>query len=480
MEQIRQVLKEKTALSPSEIERLAQVGRNMQLLADLGYADIVLYAKASGGGYLIAGEAKPNTAISLYPENRAGKVVRKAPNSTVKDLFGGSGQEEVGTFDLGGRQVEAKSVPLAEDDKVIGVLSRELALPRPASEMERTYMEMADRLLEMLRDNSLVGTNTPNFTTTRTAGDGIINMNPYGMVIYASPNAVSIYRRLGVEGNLVGKRMQDISPDEPAVLTAIEAHRASQEESAEKGRIILKRAIPLLERGHLRGILGLVRDVTELRRREQELRIKEATIREIHHRVKNNLQTIASLLRLQARRLKTSEARDALLESVSRISSIAVVHDILAGQRRESVDFAELVGRIGEVVAQGVSTHDGSVTIEVKGASGEVPAEVATPLAMVVTELIHNAMEHAFKGVDSGRITVGLARKGRRLDVEVADNGVGLPEGFDLASSSNLGLQIVQTLLHDELHGEMKLSSKAGAGTKIKFSVGILGDGRKE
>ncbi|RJQ54159.1 MAG: ATPase [Actinobacteria bacterium] len=479
MERVRRILKEKTSLSQAQIERLVQVARNMQLLADLGYADLFIYTKTPDGKYLIAAEAKPNTAVSLYPENRAGEIMPKAPNRSVQELFDGGKDEAVEVFDLGGRQVEAKTVPVAEGGAIAGVLSRELALPGPTSEMERTYMGMADQLLEMLRDNSLVGTATPYFTTTRTAGDGIITMEPDGRVSYASPNAVSIYRRLGVEGNMVGRPIQEMSPVEPAVVTALEAHRASQEEGAERGRVILKRAIPLLEEGRLTGILAIVRDVTDLRRREQELRIKEATIREIHHRVKNNLQTIASLLRLQARRLRTDEARNALLESVSRISSIAVVHEILAGQEHESIDFAELVGKIGDVVGQAVAPRDSNIEIRVKGASGEVPAEVATPLAMVITELIQNAMEHAFKGADRGRIAVRLERKGRRLDVEVADDGVGLPEGFELSSSSNLGLQIVQTLVHDELHGELRLSSKPGSGTKIRIALGI-GDREKE
>ncbi len=467
---MRQLVKDHTSLSEAEIDRLAEVTHTMQLLADLSYADILLFCRTEGGAFMVVAEAKPNTAISLYSENRVGTILDEPENPAVVEVFTVDSSQEVAKQSLDGQQIEIKAVPVIFDKEAIAVLSREIKLPGPTSEMEHMYMSMADQILKMVSNDELVGMGSPSFSTTRTAGDGIMKIESDGSIAYASPNAVSIYRRLGVEGNLVGRRIQEISRYEEAVVRALEAKRVRQKETTERGRTVLRRAIPLLDNGNLTGALAIVRDVTDLRRRDQELRIKEATIREIHHRVKNNLQTIASLLRLQARRLRSAEARDALLESVSRISSIAVVHEILAGQEAETVDFGELVGKISDVVLQGIGTH-AELKVEVKGKSGMVPADTATSLAMVVTELMQNAFEHAFTDGRAGTVTVSLERRGRRLDVAVADDGVGLPKGFDLASQANLGLQIVQTLVHDELNGELKISSNRG--TKVRISLGV-------
>lgn len=474
MQRIRQLAKEHTNLSGEQIERLVEVRHTMQLLADLSYADILLYCKTKGGACITVAEAKPNTAISLYAENRVGAILDEPDNPGVVRAFADEGQFEVFEQEMDDQKVEIKAVPIIVDGRTIAVVSREMKLPGPSSEMEEVYMSMADQILMMLRDNELVGMSAPSFSATRTAGDGIMKVDNDGTIAYASPNAISIYRRLGVEGNLVGRRIQETSPYEEPVVKALEAKRARQKETSERGRVILKRAIPLLDAGKLTGALSIVRDITDLRRKDQELRIKEATIREIHHRVKNNLQTIASLLRLQARRLRSTEAREALLESVSRISSIAVVHEILAGQEKETVDFAGLVTKIAEVVVQAVGARESMPSVQVKGTSGMVPAETATSLAMVVTELIQNALEHGFKDGRAGDVLVVLKRRGRRLDIEVADNGVGLPEGFDLAASSSLGLEIVQTLVRDELKGELDISSDEG--TTVKLVVGIPGE----
>lgn len=471
MLRIRRICKEHTDLTGPQIDRLAQVSRNMQLLADLSYADIILYCRTKNAQTIVGAEAKPSTATSLYADERVESVLDESVNSAVAGVLEGGRSQELLTFELEGREVQVKAIPISLDGVVIAAMSRELALPEPDSEMELMYMSMADQMLLMLRDNQLVGMSAPSFSATRTAGDGIMKIDADGAVAYASPNAVSIYRRLGVTGNLVGRRIQEMSLYEGAVGTALEAKRAHQEETAEKGRAILKRAIPLLDGGRLLGALAIVRDVTDLRARDKELRIKDATIREIHHRVKNNLQTIASLLRLQARRLKTDEGRNALMESVSRISSIAVVHEILAGQEKESVDFASLVSKIADVVSQAMASRDSDIAIRIEGTSGIIPAVTATPLAMVVTELIQNAMEHAFSTGRKGTVTISLDRKGRRLDVEVADDGIGLPDGFSMSSSSNLGLQIVQTLVNDELHGELKISGNRG--TRIRIALGI-------
>ncbi|MDQ3953649.1 MAG: sensor histidine kinase, partial [Actinomycetota bacterium] len=191
----------------------------------------------------------------------------------------------------------------------------------------------------------------------------------------------------------------------------------------------------------------------------------DTTIREIHHRVKNNLQTIASLLRLQSRRLSSDEARAALTESVLRVGSIALVHETLSEEPGDVAEFGEVARRIGRMVGEGLVLPERCVRIEIEGAAGPLGADLATPLAVVLTELLQNAVEHAFPEGSDGTVTVDLARVDGEVRMVVRDDGVGL----DVAAlhGSRLGLQIVRSLV-DELGGEFSIESERGTRAEVR------------
>ena len=240
-----------------------------------------------------------------------------------------------------------------------------------------------------------------------------------------------------------------------------------------QGATVLLRALPLHPGGEPRGALVLVRDVTELRHRDRQLVGKDATIREIHHRVKNNLQTVAALLRLQARRMVVPEARTALEESVRRVASIAMVHETLSQALQDVVPFDDIADRV-LVMCADVAAPESSVEVRRTGGFGELPAEVATVLALVLTELVQNAVEHAYPDAAAGRIEVHADRSERGLRVTVTDQGAGLPAGFDLAASPRLGLRIVRTLVDGELRGTIALEPGPGdAGTRAVLDVPV-------
>ena len=215
----------------------------------------------------------------------------------------------------------------------------------------------------------------------------------------------------------------------------------------------------------------LTRDISELRRRDRLLLSKDATIREIHHRVKNNLQTISSLLRLQGRRFDSPEAKMAIEESVRRIRSIALVHETLSRGAGDDVAFIEIVRPLVRMVEEGMSSPDHPVTFHVEGDAGVLPATVATPLSVVLNELLQNAIDHAFPGeldlqATPGSVVVTLHNDGERLRATVVDDGVGLPDGFALDDATGLGLSIVRTLVTTELVGEISLATGEGGGDR--------------
>jgi hypothetical protein len=242
------------------------------------------------------------------------------------------------------------------------------------------------------------------------------------------------------------------------------------------GSVVQLRTIPLVVHGGRSGALILLRDVTELRNRERELITKDATIREIHHRVKNNLQTVAALLRLQARRSAAPEARAALAEAVRRVGSIAIVHETLSEAAEEIVDFDDVASRVAMMAGE-VSMAETRVIPSLRGKFGRLPAATATPLALVLTELMQNALQHGLSRPvadnDFGTLLVTASREDNRLAVSVADNGSGLPPGFDLDQATSLGLQIVRTLVVGELGGSLEIGSRDGGGTIVSVELPV-------
>jgi two-component sensor histidine kinase len=248
------------------------------------------------------------------------------------------------------------------------------------------------------------------------------------------------------------------------IKAALAGESPARMELEARGATVLFRVLPLHPDGKAEGALVLVGDVTEVRNRDRQLLSKDATIREIHHRVKNNLQTVAALLRLQARRVESPDARAALEESVRRVASIAMVHETLAVSLDERVDFDGVVDRLLESLSD-VAGAGTRVRLERTGSFGILVADVATPLVMVLTELVQNAVEHGFpEDTDTGTVTVTAFRLGRRMSVVVADDGTGLPDGFALDASERLGLQIVRTLVTAELGGSIEVRPRARAG----------------
>jgi two-component sensor histidine kinase len=289
-------------------------------------------------------------------------------------------------------------------------------------------------------------------------------------------------------GAHLGKLCADIAvstgPTDEALIETASGRKARDTELAnDRGNAMRLRSIPLRPAGERIGALVLVRDVTELRRRDRELMTKDATIREIHHRVKNNLQTVAALLRLQARRLDEPRGKAALQEAVRRVGSIAIVHETLSQTLDERVNFDEIADRVLNMVmdfsASTLGNTYGGVPAEPVrprrvGSFGVLGATVATPLAMVLTELLQNAFEHGLDGGAGTLLEVTAQRREDRLFITVVDDGRGLPMGFDPSSNGNLGLQIVRTLVQGELGGEFDMRQRDGGGTvvSLEFAAG--------
>jgi two-component sensor histidine kinase len=323
------------------------------------------------------------------------------------------------------------------------------------------------------REDDVVGPGLPR------VGDGVILLDGQRAVEFATPNASNALHRLGIFASAEGRRLEDMGLSTRAISRAYEYALPSLEE-VERGHdvAIIFHCVPLVSQGHVTGVLILLRDVSDLRQLNRAVLVKDAAIREVHHRVKNNLQTISSLLRLQSRRSTEPETIDALREAERRVRSIAVVHEVLSREPGEMVEFDEIVTSLVALVEDSVLVSH-PVEIMVDGDLGTLSTDVATPLAVVLAELLTNAVEHAFEEFSDdvrevGVVTLKLSVEGGTAIAEIRDNGRGLGDGFSLAAPKSLGLAIVRDLVRSQLRGSIEMESVApekGGGTYVRVAV---------
>jgi two-component system, sensor histidine kinase PdtaS len=478
------LVREHTDLTESDLEWLHVLVSDWQLLADLSFADLLLWLPDRTDSYFRVGaQMRPTTGPTAYVDDLVGLVIPRGRRPLVDAAFDeGTIRREGDPEWRDGVPVRVEAIPVRREGEVIAVIGRHtnLLTARTPSRLELTYLECASDLARMIAEGSFPfpGQQAELLSSPR-VGDGIIRLDRSGFVVYASPNALSAYRRLGLTADLIGthlgrstaKLVRPAGPTEEAV-SAVASGRAPRDTDIQgEDATVQLRAIPLTPGENRIGALVLVRDVTELRGRERELVTKDTTIREIHHRVKNNLQTVAALLRLQARRLGPAEGRAALQEAVRRVGSIAIVHETLSQTLDERVDFDQIADRVVGMVAD-VSTAESVVRPRRVGSFGVLPPALVTPLAMALTEILQNSIEHGL-GEGPGLLVVEAERHAGRLRVVIDDDGIGLPDGFDQDQSSNLGLQIVRTLVGTELGGQMEMGPRPGGGTRVVLDIPV-------
>jgi len=488
MANLEELAQERSRLSPAETDHLQRLLGTWGLLADLSFSDLMLFGrdrKASDkGAMVVLGQIRPTTSQTLFVNDWVGRVVSAVERPLVDETFrtGAAAEGEVPPGATEGPLRET-CIPVVFGGRTIAVLTKDAKqnVDRQDGVLERTYLEVFHRFAQMIEAGEFpfAGEVDRGVVMPR-VGDGVMVLDADERVQFASPNAISALHRIGVHANSEGARFEELGlPDSP-VRAAFALARPSAEEIERGPNVtVLLRIVPLLAQGVVTGAIVLMRDISELRRRDLMLLSKDATIREIHHRVKNNLQTISALLRLQGRRLSSPEAKIAVEESVRRIRSIALVHETLSITIGDDVPFIEIVRPLVRMVEEGLISPERPIRFMVSGDAGILPADVATPLAVVLTELLQNAVDHAFSSAptDDAIVHVELENTGTRMRVTVTDNGVGTAPGFTIDDSTGLGLSIVRTLVTTELGGTIGFSAGEGdpdrPGTAVRISVPV-------
>jgi two-component sensor histidine kinase len=476
MPSLSKFLADNRDLTEKEADWLQHLVGDWNLLSDLLRSDLVLWLDESDGPLAVA-HCRPATGSTVYYEDPVGTVRSPAPEDAEgaeisRLLAGGEPSEEPTRIEREGRSATGLLVPVRKGSRTLAVLAAEAPESESAaSDNEIHQRRLGARLLRMLQTG---------------VGDGVVELDEAGVVQWTSPNARSAFHRFGIDGDMAGLTLAELStevlqsrsPVDESLPLVLMGRAAWRSDMQARGGTLSLRAVPLTEAGKRTGAVILVRDVTELRRRERELITKDATIREVHHRVKNNLQTVAALLRMQSRRMKTDEAREALAEAMRRVSTIALVHESLLQGSEEAVHFDEVIDRCLRLAVDAASATvhragsprltDAQVEVRTEkiGRVGTIRAEEATPLALVVTELATNAVEHGLSET-GGTLTIRSERTGSHLVICIEDDG----DGMGAAKPTGLGTNIALTLVQGQLGGTLTWEDRPDGGTRATVDV---------
>jgi len=473
----------------ANIEWLTRLQSEWQLVADLLFADLVLWVPTKDGSFVAAGHARPSSAATVFYRDISGEPIRKEWLATVRQAFETAQIVEQKSSDtLAGLPTRFSAIPVqkesadaADTSGPIAVITRHtnLSESRTPNKIQLNYVSCGKELLQMITEGTFPDYSSPTGRRRGAprANDGLLRLDVDGNVSFASPNGLSAFSRLGIEGEIEGKSLAEVATkivkaqstvDEslPLVLTGKAPWRADLES---KDVTLSVRAIPLMKSGARTGAIVLCREITELRRQEQQLLTKDATIREIHHRVKNNLQTVASLMRIQMRRTTSDEAKEALEQAIRRVSAIALVHNTLAEGFSDEVNFDEVFESSMRLVGELATDSSREIKLRIDGKFGQLDSGLATPLAVALTEVVTNAASHGL-GEHGGSILITPRQTAKQLTIEVEDNGVGFEKD---AIGKGLGTQIIRTLIEGELRGKISWFSPKDGGTKVAISIPI-------
>lgn len=300
--------------------------------------------------------------------------------------------------------------------------------------------------------------------------DGLMVVDAQKVIIAVNNKARHIFQVLHV-ADVLGRRTNDLAINWPLVGMVIDTGIAESKQFFMHGRLLLMKVLPVPACPKSNCAIVILQDITELHKKDEELLIKSAVIKEIHHRVKNNLQTIVSLLRLQERRTESSEAKSILHDCIGRVNSIAVVHEYLSQQGDGMIDVGKVAKSIYQALVSSMLNSDFVLETDFATDNVLLPSEKATSIALILNELLQNAIEHAFAGRTNGKLTVRFNDSGSCYELLIADNGVGLPADFSWQQSSSLGLKIIKTMAEADLKGSFALVPLADGGVQASVII---------
>ncbi|MCB0078689.1 MAG: histidine kinase N-terminal domain-containing protein [Anaerolineales bacterium] len=465
----------------------------MPLLADLERGDLLLYRQISPTTLQLVAQAAPHSVPPIYAAPLQETTAPVADNPAVAAVIAGRPRAAAPRQLAGHRSpIMQRAYPIRDAGQPVAVLVVEKSLVEHERHAvrRRPFRAALRDLHNMVTEGE--GAALAALSPFREV-DGILLVDKRGQITYVSSLGSYLFRQLGYSEELIGQSIDRLeSADKALVRRAFDHPIPFEEEFMEGERIWIRKVIPIrgplarLPRriehwqpngfgdAHIRNVMILIHDATAARRKVEEQQVRHAMVQEIHHRVKNNLQTVASLLRIQARRQPEEAGRRALTDATHRILSVAVVHEFLS-QHEQRINLRSVAQRIVQQVRDSVIDQQQQIDLAVDGDTIFLPAHQTTMVALVINELLLNALEHGFGEGRSGSIRISCHEEGDDVTLRLVDDGAGLPDTFSLEASNSLGLTIVQTIVTQDLRGDFQLQQGEAGQTEalVRFRKAV-------
>lgn len=447
----RMLCQKYTSLTDDEISYLESYNTLLPAMANAEKADVFVDCRtATGRSAIVVCEAKPQTVPSNYSSSILGMMIQWSDEPAVDR-----------SFRLGVSTAGMRAVSMPEDRRIVqsvdpifyrGRLIAVLIYEKPAMDVE-----------------SILSASQPAPTDTSAdlgwsavadaLGEAVVFLDQNRQVCGYNREAERLYRAMGYVGELLGMPGSNIQP------AAAEACDGAWHETCMVNRNLQYRKLSLTD-GKAAEVL-IMRDITEQRRLEQELNFQKTALRELRHRMKNSLQMMANLIRARGYEVESlTEAQSGMMDAANRLLSLTATLDGPVQASPEKVSLLQVIRHIRQYTLQTLVNSTGNITIQVSGQDVEVRPDCADSIALVVNELLQNALKHAFPSGAAGTVWIELQSGRPASRITVRDNGVGLQK--DQTRSGGIGLELVYTIVRDRLMGECDLESGPD-GTRVTF-----------
>ncbi|PFJ16601.1 ethanolamine utilization protein [Bacillus cereus] len=464
--QIYYLCKKYTNLSNAEIKKIVESLQNIIILKKYDEYDVFVdvLSKFSNEARVVY-HRQPRKGKSLYKKSAVGdRALRENEPGVLRTLETGISSHDLVAKTQENQPVRQTVYPIKNKGKVIAVLIVEKDISGAIKDnfniVKNQYdiEDVSSTLTTMVRFNESI---------SNQLDDAILVFDKYGYVRLKNSIADIYYRNLGYLEDIQGLHYDNLSLDQTTFGNMMTKDTSSVcKKEIRIGEYYFSVKKKFIYEKDFR-LVVILHDLTEMKDKEAEIISKSVAIREIHHRVKNNLQTVASLLRIQGRRCKSDEAKKCLNESVNRILAIAATHELLSKQLGDCVDMMEVIRAISYNIQRCfIDCKNVNVRMDVHQAI-HIDSDRTVAIALIINELMQNSYEHAFNDNRNGTIRVNIIEEQGYITIEVNDDGT----GFDIATcvNKNLGLTIVQSYVKDKLKGSIHMNSSVN-GTNITIT----------
>lgn len=459
---IRKIATTQTYLNDNEIEKIIEVSKSLDLMANFYEADVFIDVLSKNNDEAIVVAHSKCREKSLYCENVIGeKALIENEPGVISCLKTGEKKRDIKALTQEYKLVKQNIQPITLDEKIIAVLIVEKDISSEVKEEFDTDEDKKNKnskeFIKLIKNNNFLSDNL---------NSAILIFDKDGKLKIKNRNAVEMYKNIGFECDIQDMHYNDlyIEPKRFEDILLDENYNETNEVSI--GKMFFKIKTIHIKDDEFK-VCKIVQDISDLKQKEEELVLKTVAVREAHHRVKNNLHTVISIIRKQSRLSKNEEVKSCLDNITNRVFAILSTHHLLSKEVDNNISILEAINLLVSNI-QGGYLFNKDIEICITGEDFKISGEKATGLLLVINEIIQNCYDHAFENRDYGKIQILVNEDNESKNIAIIDDGIGF--NIENINNKSLGTYIIDSYIGQMLKGSIKRSSSKN-GTEILLTI---------